>query len=198
MGSCIRPDGNTLQVIKRATIMLQLLTIVALAEAAAASSYARNINYHSPSFNHPSLGISIHKVNKRNEGSPPVDAKSLNFTHGVASEDSYPESVILWTRCAPMQDDAKSNTIVSGYVSLYNPVPIYFDTDEHKPVSTAPICVSYKVATNKALKKMMNIDTAYTSSDINYTLKVRTQISEETVVLNRCAANSDKDRSYQP
>lgn len=151
--------------------MLHLLTIAALAGAAAAS-YARNINYGSPSHNHPSLGISINKVNKRNGGSPPYNATGLNFTHGVASGDPYPDSVILWTRCAPMQDNVNSNKTVSGYVPLYNPVPIYNDTDEHKPVSTAPICVSYKVATDKALTKVVNSGTAYTSSDVDYTLKV--------------------------
>jgi len=151
--------------------MLQLLSIVALAGAAAAS-YARNINYGSPSHNHPSLGISINKVNRRNGGSPPYNATGLNFTHGVASGDPYPNSVILWTRCAPMQDNVNSNKTVSGYVPLYNPVPIYNDTDEHKPVSTAPVYVSYKVATDKALTKVVNSGTAYTSSDVDYTLKV--------------------------
>lgn len=152
--------------------MIQLLAVVAFAVAAAAS-YAGNLNYRSPSHNHPGLGISIHKVNKRNAGSPAYPASRLNFTHGVASGDPYPTSVIIWTRCAPLQDDVNNNSTVSGYVPLYNPVPIYEQTDEHLPPSKAPICVSYKVASDKALAHVVDSGTAYTSSDVDYTLKVR-------------------------
>lgn len=88
--------------------MLQLLTTLAFAGTAAAS-YASNINYRSPSHNHPGLGVSIHKVNKRNGGSAPLNATGLNFTHGVASGDPYPNSVIIWTRCAPSEDDVADN-----------------------------------------------------------------------------------------
>ena len=151
--------------------MLRLLTILTFAGTAFAS-YASNLNYRSASHNHPGLGISIHKVNKRNAGNAPYDAKGLNFTHGVASGDPYPTSVILWTRCAPMLDDVDNNSTVSGYVPLYNPVPIYNDTDQHLPPSTSPVCVSYKVATDKALKKVVDSGRAYTSSDVDYTLKV--------------------------
>ena len=42
--------------------MHQLLPLLCLASTALASSYAGNLNYRSPSHNHPSLGISIHKV----------------------------------------------------------------------------------------------------------------------------------------
>ncbi len=125
---------------------------------------------------HPNLsinvGIAIHKVNKRNAGSAPQNASSLNFTHGVASGDPYPTSVILWTRCAPTQDDVASNSTVSGYVELYNPVPIYTDTNGTLPVSTAPVCVNYKVAHDKDLSQVVDSGTAYTSSDVDYTLKV--------------------------
>ena len=148
--------------------MLQLLTTIAFAGAAVAS-YASNLNYRSPSHNHPGLGVSIHKVNKRNAGSAPINAASLNFTHGVASGDPYPNSVIIWTRVSPIQDDVNDNSTVSGYMPLYNPVPIYNDTG---PPSTAPICVSYKVASDNALSKVVDSGMAYTSSDVDYTLKV--------------------------
>lgn len=151
--------------------MLQLLTVVAFAGAAAAS-YAGNLNYRSPSWNHPSLGISIHKVNKRNAGASPYAASSLNFTHGVASGDPYPHSVILWTRCAPMFDNVNNNSTVSGTVPLYNPVPIYDDRNG-TTVSKAPICLSFKIATDRGLTKVVDSGTAYTSSDVDYTLKVR-------------------------
>ena len=155
--------------------MLHLLTTLALAGAAAAS-YAGNLNYRSPSWNHPSLGISIHKVNKRNAGAAPYSAAKLNFTHGVASGDPYPNSVILWTRCAPMADNVNSNTTVSGYVPLYNPVPIYDDANG-TAVSTAPICVSFKIATDKGLNHVVDSGMAYTSSDVDYTLKVESVFS---------------------
>jgi len=151
----------------QASVMLQILITAAFAGVAAAS-YAANINYRSPSHNHPGLGVSIHKVNKRNAGSAPQNAAALNFTHGVASGDPYPRSVIIWTRCAPIQDDVTDNSTVSGYVPLYNPVPIYNDTGA---VSTAPVCVSYKVASDKAFSKVIDSGQAYTSSDVDYTLK---------------------------
>ncbi|KAL9122439.1 MAG: hypothetical protein Q9187_001001 [Circinaria calcarea] len=154
--------------------MLRLLAFLGLATVTTAS-WSGNLNYRSPSENHPSLGISIHKVNKRNAGSAAVPASALNFTHGVASGDPYPNSVILWTRCSPMFDDVNDNTTVSGYVPLFNPVPIYNGTDEKRPVSKAPICLQYKVATDKNLQNVVDSGTAYTSSDVDYTLKVEAQ-----------------------
>ena len=151
--------------------MNQLLKLLTFAGVAAAS-YGNNLNYRSPSHNHPSLGIAIHKVNKRNAGAAPYPASQLNFTHGVASGDPYPNSVIIWTRCAPTQDDVKSNSTVSGYVPLYNPVPIYSSGNDSAPPSTAPICVNYKVAEDEALTNIVTSGTVYTSSDVDYTLKV--------------------------
>lgn len=43
-------------------IVVSVLASSLLAEA----SWRRNLNYASPSYNHPGLGISLHKVNKRN------------------------------------------------------------------------------------------------------------------------------------
>ncbi|KAG8525863.1 uncharacterized protein KY384_000623 [Bacidia gigantensis] len=134
-------------------MFLLCLITVATAAATVSASYAGNLNYRSPSHNHPGLGISIHKVNKRNAGSPPVDPNNLNFTHGVASGDPYPTSVILWTRCAPVKDNVDNNSTVSGYVPLFNPVPIYGN-------SSAP------------LPKIVTSGEAFTSSDVDYTLKV--------------------------
>lgn len=71
-----------------------------------------------------------------------------------------------------MFDDVKDNTTVSGYVPLYNPVPVYKDTDEHLPPSTAPVCLEYKIAQDKALTKSVRTGRVFTSSDIDYTVKV--------------------------
>ena len=151
--------------------MLQALLFLVFA-AVGEASLGGNLNYRSPSLNHPSLGISVHKVHKRHAGSAAIDASTLNFTHGVASGDPYPNSVILWTRCAPTFDDVADNSTVSGNVPLYNPVPIAQDTDAQRPPSTAPVCLKYIVAKDKALTSVVDSGTVYTSSDLDYTVKV--------------------------
>ena len=151
--------------------MLQALLFLAFAGVIEAS-LGGNLNYRSPSLHHPSLGISVHKVHKRHAGNKAIDASTLNFTHGVASGDPYPNSVILWTRCAPMFDDVNDNSTVRGDVPLYNPVPIAQDTDAQRPPSTAPVCLKYTVAKDKALTSVVDSGTVYTSSDVDYTVKV--------------------------
>lgn len=151
--------------------MLQSLILLALAGTSFAS-YGANLNYRSPSNHHPSLGISIPKVVKRNDPAANHDSSVLNFTHGVASGDPYPSSIILWTRCSPMMDDVDDNSTVSGYVPLYNPVPIYNDTDEGKPPSKSPVCLNFVVASDEALSDVVDHGTVYTSSDVDYTVKV--------------------------
>jgi phosphodiesterase/alkaline phosphatase D-like protein len=41
------------------------------------------------------MGIAIHKVVRRSNLNEPFNSSALNFTHGVASGDPYPHSVIL-------------------------------------------------------------------------------------------------------
>ena len=153
-------------------VVLRFLTVIALVGTASAS-YASNLNYRSPSHNHPGLGVSIHKINKRHAGSPSQNAASLNFTHGVASGDPYSTSIILWTRCAPMQDDVQDNSTVSGYSPLYNPVTIH--SGDTAPASKAPVCVSFKVTSDSKLIDVVHSGIVYTSSDVDYTLKVLIQ-----------------------
>ena len=164
--------------------MLQFL-VTFLFTGLAAAGYASNINYRSPSHHHPGLGVSIHKVNKRNNGSSPYSPTALNFTHGVASGDPYPTSVIIWTRCAPIRDEVNNNSTVSGYVPLFNSVPIYNHSENDiPPPSTAPICVSYKVALDNAFTRVVDSGMAYTSSDVDFTLKVfRLFLATGTLVL---------------
>ena len=151
--------------------MLQILVLAALA-ATAFASYGANINYRSPSLHHPNMGISVRKVVKRNDPRSAFAASNLNFTHGVASGDPFPNSVILWTRCAPMVADVNDNSTVSGFVPLYNPVPIYNGTSADMPPSNAPVCLTYKVATDKAMSAVVTKGTVYTTSDVDYTVKV--------------------------
>jgi alkaline phosphatase D len=65
---------------------LQFLSWLSLASIASAS-WSKNLNYRSPSEHHPALGISIHRVVKRNDPQSSYDAATLNFTHGIASGD---------------------------------------------------------------------------------------------------------------
>lgn len=129
------------------------------------ASWTKNLNYRSPSEHHPSLGISLHRVNKRNVPGTEYSASQLNFTHGVASGDPYSNSVILWTRVAPQFDSVDDNSTVSGYVPLYGHGTV-------QTVSTAPVCVQFKVAKTADFAHVESSGTAYTSSDIDYTVKV--------------------------
>lgn len=142
------------------------LSLAALAVAAKAD-WSGNLNYGSPSHNHPALGISMAKVMKRQAGPAYMDAGMLNFTHGVASGDPYPESVILWTRASPYVDNDKSNVTVEGTVPLYN-----HDTKQYVRASSNPVCLSYVVASDEELSEVVTQGKAYTSSDIDYTVKV--------------------------
>ncbi|OIW25400.1 PhoD-like phosphatase [Coniochaeta ligniaria NRRL 30616] len=141
--------------------------ILSLAGGALAS-FTGNINYFSPSLHHPELGVSIRKVAARTYAKSPWDPKALNFTHGVASGDPYEDSVILWTRIAPSSDNDKSNVTVSGHVDLYS-----HEVDDYVKASTAPVCVEWKISTAKNLKSVADSGTAYTSSDVDFTIEAK-------------------------
>jgi alkaline phosphatase D len=135
----------------------------------AAAFFTGNLNYFSPSLHHPDLGISIRKVAARTYANPPWDPQQLNFTHGVASGDPYDDSVILWTRVAPlnMTDNDRSNATVSGYVELFS-----HETEAYVQASKAPVCLNWKIATDKTVSQVVNSGSAYTSSDVDFTVKV--------------------------
>jgi alkaline phosphatase D len=63
--------------------------------ASVSAKWTNNLNYRSPSEHHPFMGIAIHKVVRRSNYDSPFDPSQLNFTHGVASGDPYPDSVVL-------------------------------------------------------------------------------------------------------
>ena len=67
-----------------------------------------------------------------------------------------------------MQANVNSNATVSGWVPLYNHGPAINSSF----VTTAPICVQYKVARTADFAVVESSGTAYTSSDIDYTVKV--------------------------
>jgi alkaline phosphatase D len=66
-----------------------------------------------------------------------------------------------------MNDDDHSNVTVSGFVPLYN-----HDTQSYVKASVSPICVNYKVSTKKDFSSVVHTGTAFTTSDIDYTIKV--------------------------
>ncbi|OJD15955.1 hypothetical protein AJ78_03824 [Emergomyces pasteurianus Ep9510] len=142
------------------------LVVFSLGSIASASFYS-NLNYRSPSYNHPHLGIDINKVHKRNIQSAAFKPEDLKFTHGVASGDPYPNSVILWTRIAPTSESSNSDLPVSGTAPLYD-----HDNAKYVAVSTAPICVEYKVAKVSEMQEVVNEGEVWTSSDVDYTVKV--------------------------
>jgi alkaline phosphatase D len=146
--------------------MLSLLPFLAVAPTVFAD-WSGNVNYNSPSRRHPGLGIHMPKVLKRQSSPSYMDAGSLNFTHGIASGDPYSDSVILWTRVAPTSDNDLSNVTVSGTVPLYN-----HNIDEYVKASSNPICVNYVVSESEDLSDPVTDGKAYTSSDIDYTVKV--------------------------
>ncbi|KAI1375979.1 PhoD-like phosphatase-domain-containing protein [Hypoxylon crocopeplum] len=133
----------------------------------ASAAFTGNLNYFSPSKHHASLGVSISKVAKRTFANSPWDPSQLNFTHGIASGDPYDDSVVLWTRAAPTSDNNKSNVTVTGYVPLYD-----HSTEQYVSKSNSPVCVDWKISTSKSFKNIADSGTAYTSSDIDYTVKV--------------------------
>jgi alkaline phosphatase D len=140
--------------------------------SAVTATFDANLNYASPSRRHTSLGIDVPKLAKRSLAPRSWNTTQLNFTHGVASGDPYPNSVILWTRVSPTLKNDESNVTVSGYVPLYN-----HDTETYIKASTNPICVEYKVGSDKNFSSIVDQGTAYTTSDIDYTVKVTTTLT---------------------
>ncbi|KAF2968150.1 hypothetical protein GQX73_g5429 [Xylaria multiplex] len=130
-----------------------------------------NLNYVSPSRRHPSLGIDVPHVSRRslkrdNIAYAPED---LAFTHGIASGDPYSDSIILWTRVAPSSTSDASNVTVEGPVPLYN-----HDTEVYIEADPSPICIDWAVFPQDGVNgsTVITSGTAYTTSDIDYTVKV--------------------------
>lgn len=128
-----------------------------------------NLNYASPSRRHVRLGIDVPLVKRRSmkRGNTPYAASQLNFTHGVASGDPWPESVILWTRVAPSLKSDSSNKTVGGTVGLYS-----HETEKFIKADPNPICVDWEVKPSDG-ENVVSSGRAYTTSDIDYTIKVK-------------------------
>lgn len=153
--------------------------LAALSISLAAASFDGNINYLSPSKRHISLGIDVPAVSRRSfkRGAVPYEPSELSFTHGIASGDPYPDSVILWTRVAPSPASNPSNVTVEGTVALYS-----HETEKYIKADPNPICVEWEVweagsrrpgaGNSSSDSQVVSKGTAYTTSDIDYTVKV--------------------------
>ncbi|KAK4242720.1 alkaline phosphatase [Achaetomium macrosporum] len=159
-------------------LILSILSIAVLSAPLISASFDGNLNYDSPSRRHVNLGIDVPVVSRRSlkRGAVPYKPSELNFTHGIASGDPYPDSVILWTRVAPSQASDSSNVTVEGTVALYN-----HETEKYIKVDPHPICVEWKVweavsagrrRNGASSGRIVSKGTAYTTSDIDYTIKV--------------------------
>lgn len=143
------------------------------------ASFTGNINYHSPSrrTEHANLGLHVDHISRRSlkRGNIAYRSSELSFTHGVASGDPYPDSVILWTRVAPYTESDASNVTVEGTVPVYN-----HDTETYIEADANPICVEWAVwretaanSTNESyIGPVVSSGMAYTTSDIDFTVKV--------------------------
>ncbi|KAL3472259.1 PhoD-like phosphatase-domain-containing protein [Aspergillus californicus] len=148
-----------------------LLSLLALSSRTLAG-YGGNLNYRSPSLNddHVNMGININTIQQRSltkRDEAPYDPSQLKFTHSVASGDPYADSVILWTRVAPSMDTSDSNTTVSGDVPLYD-----HENERYAKASAHPICVDYRVFADEDARDVVDKGRVYTSSDVDYTVKV--------------------------
>lgn len=142
----------------------------------ASASFSSNLNYASPSRRHERLGIDTTVVERRSwkRGNIAYEPSELKFTHGVASGDPWPESVILWTRVAPTDKSSDSLASVNGTAPLYS-----HETEAFVETDPNPICVDWKVWKHGKCGsgKPISDGRAYTTSDIDYTIKVRLAIS---------------------
>lgn len=161
--------------------LLSTLGLAALSAPLVSAAFEGNLNYDSPSRRHENMGIDVPLVTRRTmkRGAVPYKAEELSFTHGIASGDPYADSVILWTRVAPSLASDGSNVTVEGTVDLYN-----HETDKYIKADPNPICVDWAVwepteQTGKGKGKgkgkrqtVVSSGKAYTTSDIDYTVKV--------------------------
>lgn len=151
------------------------------------ATLTNNLNYLSPSVRsiHTNLGLDTAHIHTRSykRGNTAFAPEDLFFTHGIASGDPFPNSVILWTRVAPQVASDQSNVTVTGTVPLYN-----HDTEQYIAADTNPVCVDWKVwkqiaSTNgtslngTSVGPTVSSGTAYTTSDIDYTVKAWPNLS---------------------
>ncbi|KAH8107538.1 PhoD-like phosphatase-domain-containing protein [Phellopilus nigrolimitatus] len=152
-------------------MLLVTISFVFFAIVISANPIDRNLAYRSPFVDHPHLGYDTRYIHARLakrqvekagsftdehyptwygadfSNSPFIYSGGINFTHGVASGDPFDESVLLWTRAAPVG------------TSL--------------PDQSVPICVAYSVWQAGDLGgQPVTRGQAFTSYDVDWTVKV--------------------------
>ncbi|KAF4499637.1 alkaline phosphatase [Fusarium agapanthi] len=149
------------------SVLFTLASLLAFSEA----SFDGNINYGSPSPRHTQFGIDVDQVQRRSWKRRNIAFKpeELEFTHGVASGDPWPNSVILWTRIAPTNVSSDGTAPIDGTEPLYS-----HETKKFIEADPNPICVHWKVfpVGKEDSKSVVSSGKAYTTADIDYTVKV--------------------------
>ncbi|TRM56429.1 PhoD-like phosphatase-domain-containing protein [Schizophyllum amplum] len=155
--------------------MYLLYLLFSVSAVAASSLLNRNLAYRSPLSNVPQLAHDTSAIEKRHvqfakrqmqdasdfvdehyptfygadfSNSPYVWSGGIDFTHSVASGDPYDTSVLLWTRAAPSSDSAA------------------------QPDQSVPVCVTYTISASPDLSSPIDTGAAFTSYDVDFTLKV--------------------------
>ncbi|KAF5712608.1 alkaline phosphatase [Fusarium mundagurra] len=150
------------------SVLFTLTHILAFSEA----SFDGNINYGSPSPRHTQFGIDVGQVQRRSwkRGNIAFKPEELNFTHGVASGDPWPHSVILWTRIAPTNVSSADTAPIDGTEPLYS-----HETKKFIEADPNPICLRWKVfpVGKKDSKSVVSSGKAYTTADIDYTVEAK-------------------------
>lgn len=95
--------------------------------------------------------------------------------------DPFADSVILWTRASPTMENDASNVTVEGLVPYFS-----HETEKYIKASTSPICVDWKVSKSSDMSGIFSSNgRAYTTSDIDYTIKVRA-IGPRMLLVSQC------------
>ncbi|KLO07151.1 hypothetical protein SCHPADRAFT_945511 [Schizopora paradoxa] len=160
---------------KRGSHISLYVVLYGLTSCVSSNPVDRNLAYRSPFTDKPHLGYDTRYIHARHakrqleleiedaggfvdehyptwygadfSNSPFVYDGGINFTHGVASGDPFDTSVLLWTRAAP--------------------------DGTQLPDQSVPVCVSYGIWDNPELSgKPVNMGEAFTSYDVDFTLKV--------------------------
>lgn len=87
--------------------------------------------------------------------------------------------MILWTRISPQYENDRSNITVEGNVPYFS-----HETERYIRMSSSPICVDWRVSTASDMTgPPIASGRAYTTSDIDYTVKVRTLMAYTAVLI---------------
>lgn len=92
---------------------------------------------------------------------------------------------------APSLEHDRSNVTVSGNVAFYN-----HETEKYIEASPNPVCVDYRVGTDSNFSSVVDHGKAYTTSDIDYTVKIEAKnlepFTQYYYQFNVCGSSSNK------